>query len=57
MIGDNPTHDIAGGNAAGLRTIWLQPRHRPPPWSFTGPAPDFTVDSVSDSVEVLLREQ
>jgi HAD superfamily hydrolase (TIGR01549 family) len=57
MIGDNLILDIAGGRAAGLRTIWLQPQHRPQSWSFTGPAPDFTVDSVSDSVEVLLREQ
>ncbi|MEV4283311.1 HAD family hydrolase [Actinoplanes xinjiangensis] len=57
MIGDNLIDDIAGGSAAGLRTIWLQPQRRPQSWSFTGPAPDFTVDSVSDSVEVLLREQ
>ncbi len=57
MIGDNLIHDIAGGSAAGLRTIWLQPQRRPQSWSFTGPAPDFTVDSVSDSVDVLLGEQ
>ncbi len=24
MIGDNPVHDVAGGRAAGLRTIWLR---------------------------------
>jgi hypothetical protein len=24
MVGDNPVLDIAGGHAAGLRTIWLQ---------------------------------
>ncbi|MEV7806919.1 HAD hydrolase-like protein [Microbispora sp. NPDC088329] len=23
MIGDNPTADIAGGRAVGLRTIWI----------------------------------
>ena len=57
MIGDNLILDIAGGRAARLRTIWLQPQHRSQSGSFTGPAPDFTVDSVSDSVEVLLREQ
>jgi HAD superfamily hydrolase (TIGR01549 family) len=57
MIGDNLILDIAGGRAAGLRTIWLQPQRRPQPWSFVEPAPDFTVDSVADAVEVLLREQ
>jgi hypothetical protein len=35
--------DIAGGHAAGVRTIWLQPKSRPELWSFVGPAPDFTV--------------
>jgi FMN phosphatase YigB (HAD superfamily) len=53
MIGDDLVLDIAGGHAAGLRTIWLQPRRRPQPGSCTGPAPDFTVASVADAVEVL----
>ncbi|GID92172.1 HAD family hydrolase [Amorphoplanes digitatis] len=56
MIGDNLVHDVAGGHAAGLRTIWLHPRRHPAPWSFTGPAPDFTVGSVADAVAVLLRD-
>jgi FMN phosphatase YigB (HAD superfamily) len=38
----------------GLRTIWLQPKRRPDSWSFVGPAPDVTVDSVAEAVEVLL---
>jgi len=54
MVGDNLVLDIAGGQAAGLRTIWLQPRRRPESWSFVGPAPEFTVDSVAEAVEVLL---
>lgn len=54
MIGDDLVLDIAGGRAAGLRTIWLQPRHRPQPGSCTGPAPDFTVTSVADAVEAIL---
>lgn len=57
MTGDDLILDIAGGRAAGLRTIWRQPQRRPTSWSFTGPAPDFTVDSVAESVEVLLRQQ
>lgn len=54
MVGDNLVLDIAGGHAAGLRTIWLQPKRRTESWSFVGPAPDFTVDSVAEGVEVLL---
>ena len=53
MTGDDLILDIAGGRAAGLRTIWRQPQHHPASWSFTGPAPDFTVDSVAEAVEVL----
>jgi FMN phosphatase YigB (HAD superfamily) len=54
MIGDNLVLDVAGGQAAGLRTIWLQPKRRPESWSFVGPAPEFIVDSVAKAVEVLL---
>jgi HAD superfamily hydrolase (TIGR01549 family) len=57
MIGDNLLLDIVGGRAAGLRTIWLQPKCRGASWSFVGPTPDFTVDSVDEAVEVLLRSQ
>gem|GEM_PF-4163514 len=49
MIGDDLVRDIAGGNAAGLRTIWPQPRRRPELRSFVGPAPHFTVDSVAEA--------
>jgi len=54
MIGDSLVLDVAGGHAAGLRTIWLQPKRRPDSWAFVGPAPDVIVDSVSEAVEVLL---
>jgi FMN phosphatase YigB (HAD superfamily) len=58
MIGDNLVLDVAGGHAAGLRTIWLQPQHHPQSWLFVGPAPDFTVvDSAAEAAEVLLRSQ
>jgi HAD superfamily hydrolase (TIGR01549 family) len=54
MIGDSLIHDIAGGHAAGLRTIWLQPKRQPASRAFGGPAPDVIVDSVFEAVEVLL---
>jgi FMN phosphatase YigB (HAD superfamily) len=53
MIGDDLTLDMAGGHAAGLQTIWLQPGKGP--WSFVAATPDFTVDSVADAAELLLR--
>ncbi|MGI5147271.1 HAD family hydrolase [Plantactinospora sp. CA-294935] len=57
MIGDDLILDVAGGHAAGLRTIWLQPRPRTGPWSFIGPAPDVTVNSVTEAVEALLNSR
>jgi putative hydrolase of the HAD superfamily len=53
MTGDDLTLDIAGGHAAGLQTIWLQPGKGP--WSFVAATPDFIVDSASDAVELLLQ--
>jgi HAD superfamily hydrolase (TIGR01549 family) len=50
MIGDSLDLDIAGGRAAGLRTIWLAARDG----SEKGPKPDFTVDSVAEAVGVLI---
>jgi HAD superfamily hydrolase (TIGR01549 family) len=57
MVGDSLVLDVAGGRAAGLRTIWLQPKRRPESWSFVGPAPDFAVDSVAEAVQVLLASK
>lgn len=57
MIGDSLTLDVAGGHAAGLRTIWLQPKRRPESWSFTGPAPNLIVDSVTEAVQALLESR
>lgn len=55
MTGDDLTLDVAGGHAAGLRTIWLQPQPRTGPWTFTGSAPDIIVNSVTEAVEALLN--
>jgi HAD superfamily hydrolase (TIGR01549 family) len=54
MVGDNLVLDIAGGQAAGLRTIWLQPHPRAESRSVPAPVPDFIVDSAAEAVEVLL---
>jgi putative hydrolase of the HAD superfamily len=50
MVGDCPIRDIAGGRAAGLRTIWM--RHGRT-WDPTTPAPDAIVDT-PDQVTNLL---
>ena len=57
MVGDDLVLDIAGGHAAGLRTIWLQPQRRPGSLSFVEPAPDFTVNSTAEAIDILLQSQ
>lgn len=56
MVGDDLDLDVAGGRAAGLRTIWLRPEGRREDGSGPGPAPDVTVDSVVEAVEVLVGD-
>lgn len=51
MVGDNPSTDIFGAHQAGLRTIWLRGR----PWPYGVPAPDHTVDTVTDAINLLTR--
>lgn len=53
MIGDDPILDVAGGRRAGLRTIWLQ--RESTLWPQDQPAPDNTVATVVDAVEILLH--
>lgn len=52
MIGDSLTSDIAGGAAAGLRTIWFNPRGLPTPADLL---PDAVVRSPAE-VEAVLEE-
>lgn len=46
MIGDNLGSDIAGGVAAGIDTIWFNPRGEPTPPS--GPAATHEVEALAD---------
>lgn len=50
MVGNSPRADIAGGRAAGLRTIWV----RGYPWPDELPPADHAVDRVSDALGLLL---
>ncbi|ESS14199.1 Flavin mononucleotide phosphatase YigB [Betaproteobacteria bacterium MOLA814] len=34
-VGDNPAHDIAGAQAVGMRTIWMNPDNNPWPDGYT----------------------
>jgi HAD superfamily hydrolase (TIGR01509 family) len=52
MVGDSPEADIAGGIAAGLRTIWMS---RGRTWSGLDYVPEFTVSSIGEAVEIILR--
>ncbi|MFI7648257.1 HAD family hydrolase [Micromonospora sp. NPDC049460] len=63
MIGDSLILDIAGGACAGLRTVWIpEPRLARQhatygPDFFLPPAPDATVMSVAEAVDVLLTAE
>ena len=52
MIGDSLSSDIAGGIAAGLRTVWL---HRGRELPADGPQPTLVADSVIEAIETILR--
>jgi FMN phosphatase YigB (HAD superfamily) len=52
MVGDSPEGDVAGGIAAGLRTIWMS---RGREWSRFDYWPEFTVSSIPETVEIILR--
>jgi FMN phosphatase YigB (HAD superfamily) len=55
MVGDNLVLDIAGGHAAGLRTVWLPTARQVGPVPTAGPRPDATAGSVAEAVEVILN--
>lgn len=49
-IGDNPTADVLGAEAAGMRAIWLR---RGIPWPDQHPPAQLHVDELTDVVELL----
>jgi FMN phosphatase YigB (HAD superfamily) len=53
-IGDSFVLDVAGGHAAGLRTVWLQPTGETAALPFGGPAPDVIASTVAEAVERIL---
>lgn len=53
MIGDNPTADIAGARALGLKTIWKKDPHWPPPQAADAVIEDL--DQLSATVDRLNR--
>ncbi len=52
MVGDDPASDIAGGRAAGLRTVWLR-RHRA--WLEPGYTPDMQADTTAEAIGLVLK--
>ena len=51
MVGDSLTGDIQGGKNAGLRTVWVNPNHKPAPDHLK---PDYEIESLSQ-LEALLE--
>ncbi|HWD00869.1 MAG TPA: HAD family hydrolase [Amycolatopsis sp.] len=52
MVGDSEHTDIAGGRAAGLRTVWVD---RGRAWSCGETAPDHVVADAAGAIELLLK--
>jgi putative hydrolase of the HAD superfamily len=52
MIGDSLEHDVAGGTAAGLSTVWINPTTSAPPVAQIEPT--FTATSVAEAVTRIL---
>ena len=50
MVGDSLTSDILGGKNGGMRTVWVNPDHRPA----GNIVPDYEIESISQ-LEVLLE--
>ncbi len=43
MVGDSLTSDIQGGINAGMKTVWINPKHKPHPDHIV---PDFEIESL-----------
>ena len=52
MVGDSLTGDIQGGKNAGLRTVWVNPHHKPAPDHLK---PDYEIEYLAD-LPALLEE-
>ena len=53
MVGDSAPADIRGGQAVGLRTIWI---HRGRDWELGDPAPDARASDIAGAVGIILGE-
>ena len=49
MVGDSLTSDIQGGKNGGMRTVWVNPGHRP----CGGILPDYEIESVAQLEQLL----
>ena len=50
MVGDSLTSDIQGGINAGMKTVWVNPKHKPHPEHIV---PDYEIESLSQLPELL----
>src|SRR3954471_19507575 len=53
IVGDNPGHDIAGGRAAGLRTVWVAGQQS---WPSGEQEADHAVADAAAAISLLLAE-
>ncbi|MFE3494610.1 HAD family hydrolase [Streptomyces sp. NPDC059175] len=53
MVGDHPIHDIAGGHAAGLKTVWIGDMAR---WPAQLAPPAHAVTSARHAIDLILHQ-
>ena len=50
IVGDSLTSDIQGGINAGMKTVWVNPKHKPHPEHIV---PDYEIESLSQLEDLL----
>ena len=53
MVGDSLMHDIAGANAVGVESVWINPAGGPAPAG--GPTPDHVIRTIGELPAITLR--
>jgi putative hydrolase of the HAD superfamily len=51
FVGDRPANDIAGANAVGLTSVWMNPPHLS--HELNGVTPDYEINALQELLPIL----